>query len=469
MKKLFFFSISLLVSQAVFATGVFNWIVNNVTSGGHVCGMVSETHYEKFSSQFSRSPEIIQRTKNRLTPLQMFEQHLHHEASLLYQRKTPCLSDFASQISGTNGAIEELRKSATVVWLNRRKAQLFLRHCTLIQNEISKLMSDGQGTGSISADRSEKYKIENLVRRNPQIDPYYSAECQRKTAVAASMALVKFSEQSLSFLSSRELLDIIQANRDMLIFSQTNQALTDRELLRLDLNSKSKPIRFSVELAIKADRAIITYIQAKLNQRNAFSQRLQPAKFERDLFQILYDDGVVEEALQSFNLTKDHLRADPDLNRMMACTRANYDTSFIGSTVDFVVLFAVARGALGKVRGFNTLPRLLKEGIAATVAAAGPIVDSCLQRKNLRSDQLKSSRSEALGGPHKTHLPHGFNIDFYSLESVPIESINSCRETNQDHLTLQKAHVSTCLTEALYNILPATLGFGVMAAMMAGE
>ena len=471
MKAVLVVLISYFLSQSASAGGVFNSLVNNLTSGGHLCGQSMEQSYNDFSRNFSRSPEFIERkrSENKWMHLQMIEHHLHHDATLLYKKKTPCVSDFANRILETYPAIQEIRKITTMVWLNQRKAKLILQQCNFIEFEKSKLMMDGMGTGYRRNHNSQNYSVEKLVQRNQLIDPYFFQDCHRKETVAALRSLIAFSSKSLPFLSSQELIDIIQANRSMIISSKTQQPLKDEELLRLDLTGKTRSIRFSQPLAIKAEEEIIAYIRKKLGERESFSRELNPVMFDKKSFQVLYDEGIVDEALQSVGVTKESLKENRGMYRMMACLRTEYDKSLVGTTLDFVALFAVTRGLLGRLPGFNSMPIFLQQATTATLAAAGPLIDACMDKKNQSVDQLSGSSMIMFNGPNKFHLPNGLNIDLYELRTVPIGSIQACSETNQDHLSLQKKFISSCFEEALFNILPATLGLGVMTSMMADD
>lgn len=466
MKSLTFLFLTLLWCFAAHATGLFNSIVNNISSGGHLCGSVKDQDYENFARQFSPTPRALQEKKREFTGLGRFENHLHHDSSLLYQKKTQCLSDFAHEVTSSRAAIQEIRQVSTLVWLNRRKAQLILRQCTLMQAEISKIMMSHTGT-PVRYD-ARNYGIENLTRRNPEIDAAFFKDCQSKDTVAALRALVAFSERSLPFLSSRKLLDLIEGERALVISNKTQLPLSDRELLHLDLTASQGSLRIDRARVKKVEGLITGLIHTQTRERIDFSRSLKPQRFHQDTFQSLYDDGTVDELLQRVGIGQEELRTDKNLNRMLACTRAKYDTSLVGSTLDFITLFAITRSGLNQLRYFKALPRLAQEGLTATIASAAPLIKACTRQIPLPG-RLSGSSMDVLGGPHKTHLSAGLDIDLFNLESVSIETIASCREHNYDHLFLEKSFASSCIEEALYATLPATLGLGMLATTMLGE
>jgi hypothetical protein len=448
------------------ASGVFNFIVNNLSSGGHMCGSVSREHYRQFSHRYSKMPESLKKKQHQLTGQGLFEDHLHHGSVELYQDKTLCLADYSQEILASRDALKEIRQVSTLVWLNQRKAQLILRQCTLIRAEISKMMINH--TGTITRYNSSDYKVENLMKRNPLIQKDFFSDCMNQETVANLYSLVAFTERSLPFLSSKELLKLVEAHRSVVVSKKTNQALSDDELLHLDLRASSAPLRFDRNRVPLLERDIASYILKKKTERQRFQGRLRASEFESGLFQELYDDGTVDEFIQSVGLSPQVLKADPDLNRMLACTRAKYDTSFIGSTLDFMAVFAITRSGLNNLKFFKSLPRLAQESLAATLASSGPIIRACVKNYSA-PDRLRGSSLDAWGGPDKSKLTAGLDIDLFNLASIPIDSITSCKFHQYDHLFLEKSFASSCIEEALYATLPATLGLGMLATTVLGE
>jgi len=431
-----------------------------------MCGAVSLEHYRQFSHRFSKMPESLKKKQYQLTGQGLFEDHLHHGSVELYQDKTLCLSDYSQEILASPEALKEIRQVSTLVWLNQRKAQLILRQCTLIRAEISKMMINH--TGTVTRYDPADYKVENLRTRNPLIQKEFFRDCMNQETVANLHALVAFTERSLPFLSSKELLKLVESHRSVVVSKKTNQPLSDDELLHLDLKVSPAPLRFDRHRVPLFERDIAKYIQTKSIDRQRFQGRLQATKFESGMFQELYDDGTVDEFIQSVGVGPRELKADPNLNRMLACTRAKYDTSFIGSTLDFMAVFAITRSGLNNLKFFKSLPRLAQEGLAATLASSAPIIRACVKNYSA-PDRLRGSSLDSWGGPDKSKLTAGLDIDLFTLASVSIDSIPSCKSHQYDHLFLEKSFASSCIEEALYATLPATLGLGMMATTMLGE
>lgn len=460
-KKLMIFTFGFLLNMLLAeASGVFNFVVNNLSSGGHICGAVSSEHYLQFAHRYSPMPDSLKKKQHQLTGLGLFEDHLHQGSVELYQDKTLCLSDYSEEILASRDALKEIRQVSILVWLNRRKAQLVLRQCTLIHAEISKMMMNRVGTSTRY--NPADYGVENLRRRNPQIQKEFFRDCMNQETVGNLHALIAFTERALPFLSSKELLQLVESHRSVVVSKKTNQALSDEELLHLNLKASPAPLRFDRHRVPQLERAIAQYIQNKSIDRQRFQSRLRASEFDQRVFQELYDDGTVDEFIQSIGVGPRELKVDPNLNRMLACTRAKYDTSFIGSTLDFLAVFAITRSGLNNLKFFKSLPRLAQEGLAATLASSGPIIRACV--KNYAApDRLRGSSLDSWGGPEKSKLTGGLDIDLFTLASVSIGSIPSCKSHRYDHLFLEKSFASSCIEEALYATLPATLGFGMMA------
>lgn len=450
------------VSLPAFGFGLFNNLVNNISSGGYLCGRVSGEQVERFSHRYGLSP-IAMRSTDQRSALEQFEAILFENSRKLFRDKTRCMSDYAAAVTDSADAIDEIRQTMALVWLNKKKASLILRECDVIMNEIALLGL--QRVGSVSGYSPDTYGVENLARRNPRIKKEYFSVCMNNQQVSGLRSLVLLADRSLPVFSSRELMKLMEHHRQSLVSKRTLRPVTDGEILTMDLESEQALVRFDPRGRERLEGEVRAYLRAKATQRQALSESLRTKSFSRQLLQELYDDGSVDELLLRSGIGATALAQDPELNRMVSCVRADYDTSLLGTSLDFIAVFALSRAGLSKVSALRGAPAFLKDALAASVAGAPAIIKSCLASNRITEHFSGLSRNHTVG-VHKSHLPPGLDVDIYSLESVPLESVPACSRMQYDHIFLDQSLATSCVEEAVYNILPLGMGLSFTMGQM---
>ncbi|MFP5457399.1 MAG: hypothetical protein ACLGG7_01595 [Bacteriovoracia bacterium] len=442
--------ITSLFSSSALAFGLFNNLANNVASGGHLCGRVSSEHVEAFSRRLETPGTIIAGR-----PLRQFETILFQNSLELFRAKSACMGDYAEAVVAAEGAISELRQTMALVWLNKKKASLILKECDVIMHEIALLTT--QRVGSVSGYDPQVYGAENLARRNPRVKKEYFPVCMNNRSVSALRSLVLMADRSLPVFSSRELLQLMERHRSTLILKRTQRPLRDEEILTIDLEGSGALIRFDHQKKHRLEAEIRAYLEAKVSQRRDFVAKIKTPNFNRSLMQELYDDGSVDEALLRAGVGSTVLARDPDLNRMVSCMRADYDTSLVGSSLDFIAMFALTRSGLSRVGKLKNAPALLTDALAASVAGAPALLRACLSKNKIRDHFSGLSRNHTLA-LHKSHLPRGLDVDLYALEAVTLSEVPACAQMQYDHIFLDQSRATSCVAEAVYSVLPAGLG-----------
>lgn len=466
MKHLLSFIVASFLSANAFGFGLFNNIVNNLSSGGHLCGKVSPEHYQSFLSRLDLPESEIHRSTKGTLPQRNFETLVYRQSLELFKNKTSCMRDYTEAIVASDDAIDEIRQTMAVVWLNKKKASLILHECNVIMNEIA-LMAN-QHVGSMQPQSRDAYSIQNLVRRNPNIKESYYPICMDNKKVTALRSLVALADRSLPVFSSRELLNIMEKQRGALISKSSQRPITDDELRKLDLVNDRSVIRFDRTKKDLLNREISNYLNTKIAERLKFARNIKDNRFQKAIFQELYEDGSVDEFFLRAEIGSTVLKQDKDLNRMVSCMRADYDTSLIGTSLDFIAVFALTRAGLGRVSSLRGLPNVMKDAMAASVAGSPAILKACFN-KNRITDHFSGFSKNHTVALHKTHLPQGLDVDIYNLESVPLESIPSCAEKQYDHIFLDQSLASSCIEEAVYNTLPLSMGLSYAMGQMVLE
>lgn len=455
MKKISFIVLISVLSLKAHSVGFFNSVANNISSGGELCTLITQENYDQFASGLKLSEKSLPQSRYD-HPLIQFENLVYRQSLNFFENKTSCMSDYSDAVLSSNDAIDEIRRTIAPVWLNKKKASLILAECKVILAEASAVAS---GSVGLTGAATNAYSIESLQRRNPKIKSEYYPICMNTKQVKALQSVVTLANRSLPVFSSRDLLMLMEKYRSILISKMTGKPVTDDEIRTLDLDQDRAALKVDRTQVSKLNSEILNYIRRKVSERKNFISSLKKDSYSNQDFQQIYDDGSVDEFLSHITQGQEK---NPNLNRMVTCMRNQFDISMVGTSLDFIALFAIARGAMGTSSSLSQLPNYLKNALAATLSGSSELIKACMS-KNKMKDRFSGNSSGHMLPVHKTHLPSGFVIDLYTLDSVKMNSIPSCKEQGYDHIFLEQSLNNSCLDEALINIFPAAIGLSVVA------
>ncbi len=272
--------------------------------------------------------------------------------------------------------------------------------------------------------------------------------------VDALETLVKLSESAAPFLSSREIYDVVEKNRAMVISEKTGKPVTDAEIRDGDFNSDSGFVRTDESKVISFDSAMSIYFSKKETERNELALKLRGG-FSSSKLHKLFEEGSAREAMDELGLSEKKAKPDPDLARMHYCMRSIYEENAASSIAEMIIAFtfikavtpaqisALAAATKGGRIGLNS---------AAMLAASGPQVIKACERVKARDQQIVEK------GPVQPHvlvgLPKEFDFDILHLQSLPMSSIKSCQRLGMEQFYIKQQDEMSCAMTLALSLIP---------------
>ncbi|MBY0416231.1 MAG: hypothetical protein K2Q18_18805 [Bdellovibrionales bacterium] len=435
--------------------GVAGILVNNVSSGGQACGLISYEDYRSFvkSRQLENYHQDL--LGKRMNPLEAFQRLIYLKSIDQFEKKATCKKDYSNEVIHSDQAINEVFQSMMLVWLNKKKSELYLRHCQRVNIALSEMHSYRSNNNSSSIADKEKMDFEYLKSRGDLYVKYFDI-CKNEDTIKALKGLVKVSARSLPVLSSQELLNIMEEERNVIVFKKTGKPITNVELMELDLTG-SKLLTTNKQIVSQVKEKIKNYFSTRIQVDEDRISELKERDFSRNQLEKLYNEGIVQEVTDSLNLSSKNI--DDNTKRLHQCFNNLYEPSIVGDLVDMIVSFTLTKKILSNIPKFSALPVLAQDGASGLIATLPTLVNKCVLKKSevyKTSGQVKDQKISF----HKSDLPSTVDVDLYNLESVQISSIPSCKEINMERLYFESINDISCVQESLSSILPLKMGIG---------
>jgi hypothetical protein len=447
----------LFISFDVHSGGLFNHIINNLSNGGHLCGRASRDDVADFV-QILRDRQLMgEAVKRNAPPPQLFEMNLYSSAKQLFSRKSDCIKDYSEKIILSRDALNEIRLSMISIWLNKKKAALILNECSLYSQALNATISPH--LGSLTGTTRAPVTFESLKKKNPRLNERFFETCLNNNQMSALRTLIMLADRSVPGFSNSELMNVMENNRAAVIFLKTQKPLTDAELLEIDLTSDEVEITISPPGRKKINQEISFFLKNKSQSMQTLAQKVKSSSYNSELFQELYDEETIDEIFHRAGLSPSIIQQNPQFDRLVSCMRADYETSFLGTTLDYISLFLIARRSLGLSPHLKNLAPLYSNSLAVVLSSTPTILNNCSKKFRIQ-DYFSGQGSQQNIHLKKSQLPKGLDLDLFTLEAVPLDSISSCVEHGYDRMFIDKSSSLTCIEEAALSLLPLSLGLG---------
>lgn len=443
------------VSLSARAEDPFAVVANNLYYGGHDCTAIQDAHVAKVQGRSCTKAFAVEET---FTPLDTMKRVTFENARTLAEGKNKCLADYGTAFVQSEKAQTEYRRKLTALWLNRKKAQLILGECQKIYaaTPYPDTSLDARPDGQLTAEQLEKESA-TLKKFNPDLNLRYYATCRARNQVSALRALVELSDQAAPFLSSPEVFDLLEKNRGMVVSVQTGKPVTDAEILDFDLKGAAPLVApDSAKLKGFFDD-LKNYVRAQGQKRDTFVKSLS-GKFAEKKLKELFNEGSAQETMSDLGYGEARAKEDPDVARVHFCLRSIYEGNEAVDFAEIIGLFLLARRVMpaGAVATMSRAGAWIPDSVAWVAAASPSIYRAC---------RALQGEKEQLGGRPSSDpkmnvgaLPNEFDFDLLSLETIPLESVESCKSLGMTRVFQKKNLKTSCAMEIAFAAIPVGVG-----------
>jgi hypothetical protein len=204
---------------------------------------------------------------------------------------------------------------------------------------------------------------------------------------------------------------------------------------------------------------IRSHFKSQLEDRNSFLKTTGD-EFSESGLQGLFEDGSAANYMNKIGLDRKSATEDKDTARMYYCLRAEYETNLIADMAEFVMGAGVTK-AIMPTRFLALIGRLgprASSFVTTGLSSLGGASTTTLYRACVRDNHGRTETNQGVKLSDATSkLPNGFEFNFLKLNSLPMSSVPACEAKQIDRLVMSNSEVSSCLYEAVFNILPPSI------------
>lgn len=434
-------------------------------SQGRICGPLS---------QLSKNETVYLCTnkKNNLAELfvsgqNTFEKTVFNEAIQNQLAKNKCVQAQTSLLIKDPQALSVWKYQLTQAWLGKRKSELILDKCMKeVEHKIDlkERMVGGLGSAYKKAMQDEfaLIKTKDTFEKNP-----WDEICNDKSKMAALKAAHSIFTYTLPVISSPELLDLVEKNRDIILNKKSGKPLADIDILNSNLSDLSFDLKdnksfdesiLKIASTANRQRAKVTAAIEEMNKKNE-------SDADTDLKDYIFNDDTLYQTLEN-NKLLDQKKPWTEQSSGVFCLMSKYEPSFSGDLFDLSSTAFLSGGVLLKAfKSSKYLAGLSEMRQAENALLAGfelqaarqsvnQFINACLSDLPALQKSVSAKKNERNVSRRTVGLANNKNQRTWSLAIDP-KKIPDCDEASRKNLIANADNDEAgCMISLLLGISP---------------
>lgn len=426
-----------------------------------------------------KKSDLSESEKLLLFSEEQMEHSMFQEAARIQINKNKCLIEKLKHVATNQKLFNEYAIAVISSTIRQKKIELVVKTCDFFNTNV-KINSENKKTSYlISRSQHDKKIIQELESNYTKMDEL----CSDKAKINAYRDSKSLFLYTVPLVNSEELFELVWENRKSLIKTETQSALTDKDLLSGDL-SNIKWIQVSGKSSQKMVSQIGAFLTGQIEQREKITRILENSKNKDGIYDLnqnakdyLYEEGSLTKALKDKNLMDEDLFGiQQGITPQAACLLSKYQpvgwlevTKFAASMGILLAKIRWAYSGLTKIKNFG-----LYTGKPAAIAWSYNEMFKYISARCSDfgvKDRLKNTREDSF----RETFSKSKALESMNYEEWKISSKNgsiSCNQEEQDNYLLLNdfritdSQMALCISEILLMTLPLQVALPVTMIQM---